>query len=420
MNYMERVINVHELLKLFDTELVRVQYSKSRLCNFRTISKRLAHYADNIGAKDYSLQIGQEFLNSNYPAEYGEKPMNSLPCVTQYAIRTITMLNDFYLHRIFTREGRVQRKQAISKEAEELLLDFDKYNRDHGHSEQSVYRFSSDAKKILKYLYNNQIAVDVVTEKDAIDFLGTHVDYSRDTLKKMLFVMRKFLAFLHEKDYLKTDISGCVPSVGSIHNQKIPSVWKSDDVNKLLSAVDRGNALGKRDYAILLLVTKLGLRVSDIKALKLNDINWSDNRVEFFQSKTKKSVSLPLLPDVGWAIIEYLKYGRPKSDIPNVFLTHTAPVMGFSSTSSLSNVIVKYASIGGISLKNHKHGMHSLRHSLAGKLLEARTPLPVISEILGHASPHEVDVYLKVDIENLRQCALNPEEVFTNATVSIS
>lgn len=413
----QKVSNLKELLKAFDNELVRVQYSKSRLCNFRTIIKRLAQYSNSIGVDEYNINLGQKFLNCKYPIEYGGKPIRDLPCVTQYAVRTVSMLNDFYLHKAFTKEGRNRRTQAISKEAEEFLLQFEQYNRGNGHSEQSVSRFSNDISKFLKYLDNNHIAVKDITDKTVVSYLGSKIDYAQDTIKKNLLVMRKFLKFLHTEGYLQADISHCVPSVRSIHNQNIPSVWNATDVTKLLSAVDRGNPLGKRDYAILLIVTKLGLRVSDIKALKLQNINWDDNRIELYQSKTSSPVSLPLLPDVGWAIIEYLQHGRPKSEIQNIFLTHIPPIMGFSSSSSLSSIVVKYARMAGITLsKNRKNGMHSLRHTLASKLLEAKTPLPVISEILGHASPHEVDTYLKVDIENLRQCALNPEEVFLNVS----
>ncbi len=100
---------------------------------------------------------------------------------------------------------------------------------------------------------------------------------------------------------------------------RIPSVWTQDNVAKLLDAIDRGNPAGKRDYAIILLVTRLGLRTIDNQALRLSNLKWQDNRIELIQSKTATTLNLPLLPDVGWAIIDYLKNGRPKVESPFVF-----------------------------------------------------------------------------------------------------
>ena len=200
-----------------------------------------------------------------------------------------------------------------------------------------------------------------------------------------------------------------MPAKRYLRKNSLPSTWKREDVDKLLSAVDRGNPVGKRDYAILLLVTKLGLRVGDIRALRLNDIDWENNRLSFVQSKTQKRVDLPLPNDVGWAIIDYLKYGRPQTAIQNVFLTCRTPIMAFSDTSSLSGIIIRYAQMAKIDLSEHKHGMHSLRHTLATRLMEENIPISTIADILGHTSTETVKKYLQVDIAHLRDCALDVE-----------
>jgi integrase len=187
-------------------------------------------------------------------------------------------------------------------------------------------------------------------------------------------------------------------------------VWTQDNVAKLLDAIDRGNPAGKRDYAIILLVTRLGLRTIDVKHLRLSDLKWRDKRIELTQSKTAAALNLPLLPDVGWAIIDYLKNGRPKVESPFVFLRHLAPLAPFSDEDRLHQIVVKYMRLAKIPISPHKKkGMHSLRHTLASRLLAENTPLPVISDILGHISSDSTAVYLKVDVTRLRECALNPE-----------
>lgn len=161
------------------------------------------------------------------------------------------------------------------------------------------------------------------------------------------------------------------------------------------------------------MVSRLGLRTIDVKHLKLNNLKWQDNRIELIQSKTAAVLNLPLLPDVGWAIIEYLKNGRPKVESPYVFLRHLAPLEAFSDEDRLNQIIIKYMKLAKIPISPHKKkGMHSLRHTLASRLLAENTPLSVISDILGHTSPDSTAVYLKVDVSKLRECALNPEGVF--------
>lgn len=158
---------------------------------------------------------------------------------------------------------------------------------------------------------------------------------------------------------------------------------------------------------------RLGLRTIDIKHLKLDNLKWRDNRIELVQSKTSRTLNLPLLPDVGWAIIDYLKNGRPKVDSPYVFLRQLAPLEPFSDEDRLHQIVIKYMKLAKIPMApQKKKGMHSLRHTLASRLLQENTPLSVISDILGHVSSDSTAVYLKVDVDMLREYALNPGEVF--------
>lgn len=200
-----------------------------------------------------------------------------------------------------------------------------------------------------------------------------------------------------------------MPTVKARKQNRIPSVWTKENVEKLIQAIDRGNPAGKRDYAIILLAARLGIRTIDIKRLKLTDLNWAESQIELQVSKTGAMAHLPLLPDVGWAIIEYLKNGRPKVASPYVFLRHLAPLEPFSDEDRLHQIIIKYMRIARIPISpNKKKGMHSLRHTLASRLLAEKTPLPIISDILGHASTESTAVYLKIDVQQLRQCALDP------------
>ena len=174
----------------------------------------------------------------------------------------------------------------------------------------------------------------------------------------------------------------------------------------MLNAVDRGNGVGKRDYAILLLAVKLGMRAGDIRDLQLEDLKWETNRIEFTQRKTNQPVSLPMLEEIGLALIDYLRLGRPQAASKNIFISHIMPYEGFGVHNSMHRIMSKYLNLAGVKADDKQKGLHALRHSLASTLLEGNTPLPVISEILGHVDTNTTGIYLKVDLNGLRRCAL--------------
>lgn len=212
---------------------------------------------------------------------------------------------------------------------------------------------------------------------------------------------------------VKTDLAAFLPHVRILRNTFIPHVWKTDDVKKLLASIDRDSAKGKRDYAILLMATRLGLRVSDIRNMRLSNLNWNRKTIALNFQKTGRAQELPLLEDIGWAIIDYLKNGRPLTACDRLFVRHRAPFDSFGENESFYRELHRYMQVAGIKppIGGVHCGLHSLRSTLAKNMLEAKTPLPVISEVLGHTNINTTGIYLKIDLDGLRKCALDPEEV---------
>ena len=181
-------------------------------------------------------------------------------------------------------------------------------------------------------------------------------------------------------------------------------------MTKILQAIDRGNPCGKRDYAIIVLITRLGLRGIDVKRLEFTDLDWPGNRLSVVQAKTGHRVQLPLLKDVGWALIDYVQHGRPVCDCPEVFVRHTAPIGPFSDQDHLHQILVKHARAAHVPLsEERRHGMHSLRHTLATRLLEQGTPVDQIADSLGHQQVASTGAYLKSSLGLLAACALDPD-----------
>lgn len=245
------------------------------------------------------------------------------------------------------------------------------------------------------------------------DFIATYDASAVKYVGTILYVLRNYLSFLYHNGYTCCDFSPLLPKIRVMRNSSIPYAWKKEDVKKLLNAIDREDPKGKRDYAIILMIVRLGLRISDIRSMKLSSLNWNRKTISLSMQKTKQPIELPLLDDIGWAVIDYLRNGRPATACENLFIRHRPPYKAFGETESFHQSLRRYMVKAGLEIPLNSHyGMHSLRSTLARNMLEAQVTLPVISEILGHQNINTTSIYLKIDITGLRICALDPEEVF--------
>lgn len=252
-----------------------------------------------------------------------------------------------------------------------------------------------------------------INAKHLTTFLSGYNKCRSNYISTIICALRNYLTFLYGHGFIDEDISKFLPKVRITRNAFIPYCWKKEDVKKLLKAIDRGGPKGKRDYAILLLVVRLGLRVSDIRGLKLSNLNWNRKTISITMQKTKRPLKLPLLDDIGWAIIDYLKNGRPKTKCDAVFIRHVAPYDSFGEGESFYKELHRYMVKAELEIPLDFHcGLHSLRSTLARNMLEAKVALPVISDTLGHQSTNTTSIYLKIDLNGLKRCALDPEEVF--------
>jgi integrase len=217
--------------------------------------------------------------------------------------------------------------------------------------------------------------------------------------------VRRFLRYLFEMDLTKADLSIPLFYIKAYRAEKLPSLYNIQEIRKMDASIEKTSKMGKRDYAIFLLASRLGLRASDIRMLQFCNLDWDRNVINLVQYKTRKEIELPLLAVIGEAIIDYIQNGRPKSDSKTIFLTATAPYTPIS-VPGLSGIISRIICKAGIETKERRHGAHCLRHSLATQLLEQGTTLPVISDTLGHSNSQTTMIYLGVDLNSLLRCSL--------------
>lgn len=394
-------------------ELERLNYAENTCNHYRRFYNRLITFADSIDETVYSEDLGNKYLRMHHHFDLESYKSFSHRTFRGQA-RCIRVLGDYQLHGAIMRRRTTKAPYERTPQFAEALEGYQKECVQRNYSEQGMRTRIYRVRLFIDYLDDCGLAsLSILTAQHLSNYTRTIAGYHKKSISAILTTLRSFLKFLYLKGYHEKDLSDDVPQIKQPHCPKIPSAWKPEDVKRVLDAVDRGNPTGKRDYAILLMVVRLGIRVQDIKEIRLTNLNWAARSIEIVQHKTKRTVSYPILNDIGWAIIDYLKNGRPQTESPHLFVRHHAPFETFGPHANLHNIIAKYTRLAGIKLRTGAaQGMHSLRHTLASVLLEQETPLPVISEILGHMSTMSTSVYLKIDLEGLRKCALDPDEVF--------
>ena len=241
-----------------------------------------------------------------------------------------------------------------------------------------------------------------------IDAFFDFMNYSLASRHNCSGCLRGFLRFCHDEGITSKDMSVFILPDNYKKNCKLPTTYEEDEIRNLLESVERASAIGKRDYLILLLASEYGWRSKDITGFQFDYIDWDNNVIKFFQHKTDVAVEYPLLSSVGNAVIDYLKHGRPESQASQIIVSHTNGKRGEPlSSPTIHSIVTRYmrkANIKDWQIK--KHGAHALRHSLATNMLKQNIPMPIISTVMGHQNTATTSVYLSVDIEKLRKCAL--------------
>lgn len=396
-------------------EMERLGYSESTRTGFRRMFAAFSRHVGERGADGFDESMAVEFLNERYGAGL-ERLYQNNPGGTYLKswLRAMRILAEFEAcGSICKRMPGELRRTALPAGLEALLESFNAASRASGHSESTVYSRGNRVKRFLLFLAGRGGEdASCIDASSAHDYVLTKASCHAKTVAAILTVLRCFLRHLYLEGLTADDLSGTVPSPKPHYAPSLPEAWGEGDVERLMSSIDRGNPVGKRDYAMLLMVARLGLRASDIKAIRTSDLDWEGRTISIVQHKTGVPLRLPLLPDVGWAVIDYLRRGRPEgAACPELFVRMRAPFDPFTQTSNLTYILANRAREAGVKAPRDRRTLHSLRHALAKRLMDQGAPLEDISRILGHVSTRTTAIYLRMDVEQLRACALDPEEV---------
>lgn len=400
----QAIIPIKVLIEETREHLVSLNYAKDTLRHMDSCWKLLTTFAQAEGVERFTTEFGHRFLKE----EYGIEPFESL-CTSfrRNLRRSVMILSDYQ------RDGVIHKRQASRLHEwlpgyQEVCKSFMNEASRKRLSEGTRRQYRVHLEKFTVHLdLQGATSISEVLEEHVDGYIATYAGYSKSSVSYACYVIKTFLGYMLKQGYITNDLAARVPSVKVNQRGNLPSAFTKDEVGRLLSAVERSNPQGKRDYAILLLAVHYGMRVGEITAMQLGDLDFVGKKIHYVQSKTGVQISVDMLENVGWALIDYLRNARPNTDSPNVFVRLIAPYNAFSSSNNLYDIMNKYLSRAGIKrLDNRHYGMHTIRHSLASHLLEQGNPLHVVSEVLGHLELNSTMIYTKIDLRTLSLCAL--------------
>jgi site-specific recombinase XerD len=384
--------NIDNIRKELERRLLVLRYSPDTISGYLLFFRWLREFLEGYGEKDYSKESGQRFLN-----EFTLQAHHTPSCFNRAKILI------YRVNEIFDGKSFAPRFCEPKSECPQQFSAYYELYCEHlkrlGFTRSTINCHKRHIGRLLSWLAETVPSLSNLTSADIYEALTSHaqpVDF--------MFSAKRFLHYLFESKVTNTDLSACIPKTR--HPQPMPSVYSGDEVSRLLSSIDRTTSAGKRDYAILLIAAKLGLRSSDIVSLKLQDIDHDRKTIDIVQVKTGKPLTLVLNADVEDALDEYIKHGRPKSENGFVFLGTRAPYSPLCAGSGYS-ITQRGFDRAGIPAAGRRRGAHALRMSYATALVTKGVPYAVVSEALGHDDPESAKYYVRVDVRRLRLCAIN-------------
>lgn len=400
--------NFYDLRKQVVQQLRERHYAPLTICAFKSSYNKLECYMLENRIEIYSARVGEDFLKTRHKGvAYAQ-----LSDFEKNMVRHIRIMNEVLHTGIII--GKPTPRSPMFEFKGDLGIQFNEFicHERRIKSPQTVSKYHLYLRDLFNFLKENNKLVKDFDIPSCLLFL-------RDLKRKkrpwphVVSSVRAFIRYSCERNLLGDCNFFRWDKILCLHrprNPQLPSYYSKEEIEKLLVTIDRSSPKGKRDYAMILLAARYGLRASDIVGVTYANFEWELNRLSLVQTKTGKPVSFPLSEEIGSAIIDYIKFGRPEIDSPYVFLEHMAPYQRISPQ-ALPGIVSEWMLSAQIDISTRKHGPHSLRHSLAINLFENGETPSVISEILGHSNLSTTLNYVKVDLKHLRQCALEVPQI---------
>lgn len=398
------VTDFEKLVALCDEELCHREYQTNYYERIKKEWDALRKWLAENGISEFNETIGNKYCDEIF----GTHLMPRRPKASfRERLRAIRMLISYQKNGDF--EFRCPSVEySFCQDTGESALSYLEYCK----NELCLSERTIDNKRLYLYNFCSYLNVNGLEFDDlSVEHMETFfvsMNYTLASRHNAARNIKLFLRFAYDNGKAKKDNSILIMPDNYKKNCKLPTTYEENEIKELLSSVERASAIGKRDYLVLLLATEYGWRSKDITGFSFQDIDWDNNVICFTQHKTGIPVSFPLLSTVGNAIIDYLKYARPVCDTQEIIVSMENSNKGKPlSSPTIHSIVTKYMKRAGIkNWQNKKHGAHAMRHSLATNLLKKNVAMPIISTVMGHQRTGTTSVYIAVDYDKLKRCAL--------------
>lgn len=350
--------------------------------------------------KRYGIAASQ--LTQEHLAKYLKMKVRKSPPFRKEDEANLKQFLDFLQRKGVTQVPKQQETTAV----EEFAAKFASYlASERALSVSTIEQYTRHATQFLSEYFDSRLVdFSTIGNTDVSKYVQrTARKNSRKNAKLMCTALRALFRYARHQGLLTIHLDAAVPTVANWRLASIPYSLPAESVEKILSSCNRETHIGKRDYAIILMLARLGLRAGEIITLNLEDINWHSGIITVHGKGSHRS-QMPLPPDVGEALAAYLQFGRPKSTSRRIFLRLQAPIRGFKRSGSVTFIVNRAIKRSGIS--GAKSGAHQFRHSIATSLLCGGASLSEIAELLRHRTIDCTTIYAKVDLPSLRTLAL--------------
>jgi site-specific recombinase XerD len=380
----------------FEESLSSRNYKPATLKNYRYLLKRFGRLLDAEG-------IAPSSLTPALAVELGQR----LPATPKNRVKLPNLARLFVAHLIEI--GIATRPPLTPAQAEraELLGNFETYLiRQRGLSPRTIYHVLRFADRFLDHRFgSNMLDLPALNVRDVVAFMEHLLTRKRPFRDKTPAThLRSFFQYLFAQGLTTTNLSLCVPRAHKPWGARLPRHLSPDEVEAVVASVRSNPRRGARDYAMLLLMARLGLRAPEIIAIQLDDIDWRTGEL-MVRGKGQQHDRLPIPPDVGEAISEYLREDRSSAITRALFVTHRAPNRPFKDSQVINTILKEAFAATGVKPPTPYVGSHVLRHSLATNMVRAGASLEEIGDLLRHRSRATTMIYAKVDTEGLRSIA---------------
>lgn len=381
--------NFAELEKRLLHTLAERKCARVTITGYRYVCNSIFRELQNSGIMTYTETIGANYLD-NYLANHGSNEYYKV------LKTTIRRLNDI-ANGIWNERHYAKRKFGLSKSQSKVVEGYCKKHERAGMAQRTISKKRYGASLFLEKL--NEIGCTKIEDISASCVCKACLGLESHGLWGQ---MRMFLKYLSDEGIIQSDYSTLLSHRPAPYI--LPSTYTAAEISAAELKIDRNTDMGKRDYAMFLFASRLGMRSGDIVRLTIDQVDFENNKVCFIQQKTKRPHELPLLPEIKAALKDYIEV-RPSTTTQILFLTMQAPYQSVT-TSVMRHIVRRYFAAAEVDIRNKRHGPHALRASLATSMVNDGIPYEVVRKVLGHSSSNAIKSYARIDIERLREYSI--------------